>query len=347
MNLRKKLKQLYTPNFFKWAIILIISSSCSTNVGQIFKEEPEKKETHEASPEIAPEIAESYKIQEPGSEKKITKKKGSSKKAKHEILPEEIAKLYEPIDKSSEEVWKSFTPYLTNEEEIVMKVAFFGVTVGFMKISVAPMVEIKNTKAYHLIVRLKSADFYSFIYSLDNVVESFIDEKKIIPLKYILVQRESKQRVDDFQIFDSEKRQTFSWYKREKLSTGEIQKKDESGYLTKYFQDSLSALFFTRGLKFEPGKVIEFPLVNKGKTLIVKLKVLGIEDLKVMGKFQKAYKIEASSYPIQGEKKDEYVLFWYSQDPEQRLLKFSAKVKFGNVSGEIVEYKRGAPLKID
>jgi hypothetical protein len=88
-------------------------------------------------------------------------------------------------------------------------------------------------------------------------------------------------------------------------------------------------------------------LVNRGKTLIVKLKVLGIEDLKVNDKFQKAYKIEASSYPLVGEKKDGYVLFWYSQDQEQRLLKFSAKVKFGNVSGEIVDYKKGAPLKID
>ena len=187
MNLRKKLKQLYLPNFFKWAIILIISSSCSTNVGQIFKEEPEKKETSETHAEITPEIAESYKVQEVSQDsgKKIKKKEKSPKKHKQEVLPEEIAKLYEPIDKSSEEVWKSFTPYLTHEEEIVMKVAFFGVTVGFMKISVAPMVEIKNTKAYHLIVKLKSADFYSFIYSLDNVVESFIDEKKIIPLKYI------------------------------------------------------------------------------------------------------------------------------------------------------------------
>jgi hypothetical protein len=179
------------------------------------------------------------------------------------------------------------------------------------------------------------------------VVESFIDAKRIIPLKYTLIQRESKQRVDDYQVFDTEKRQTYSFYKRVKLKTNEEQKKEETGYLTKYFQDSLSALFFTRGLKFEPGKIIEFPLVNRGKTLIVKLKVLSVEDIKVNNKFQKAYKIEASSYPLEGEKKDGYVLFWYSQDPEQRLLKFSAKVKFGNVSGEIVDYKKGVPLILD
>ncbi len=344
MSLRKRLEKLFV---LKLILILFFSYSCSTNIKDFFKDEPKDESTTSTPPEVSSEIAESYKVEETPNKvtKKAKKKEIAKKKEKEEnLLPPEIAKLYEPIDVASEPVWKSFKPYLTNEEEIVMKVAFFGVTVGFMKISVAPMAYLKGNKVYHVVVRLKSADFYSFIYSLDNVVESFIDAKRIIPLKYNLVQRESKQRVDDLQLFDPEKRQTFSWYKREKLKTKDIHQKDETGYLTKYFQDSLSALFFTRGLPFEVGKVIEFPLVNRGKTLIVKLKVLGIEDLKVQNKFQKAYKIEASSYPLQGEKKEGYVLFWYSQDPEQRLLKFSAKVKFGNVSGEIVDFKRGAPL---
>jgi Protein of unknown function (DUF3108) len=182
---------------------------------------------------------------------------------------------------------------------------------------------------------------------LDNTVESFVDAKTITPLKYTLLQRESKQNVDDFQVYDVEKRQTHFWYKREKLKTKEVQKKNDVGYLTQYFQDSLSSLFFTRGLPLAPGKVLEFPLVNKGKTVMVKIKVVGIEDIKINKKFQKAFRIEASSYPLEGEKKDEYVLFWYSLDPEKRLLKFSAKVKFGDVSGEMVDYKQGAPLNLN
>lgn len=331
-------------------LVLFLSISCTTNINQVFKDEPETQKTETAPQEISQEIVEAYKV-ETSEEKPIktkkTKKKKTSPKATPELLPPDIAKLYEPIDLNSVEVWKAFTPYASHEEETVVKVAFFGITVGFMKITIGPMVSIKNTKAYHMTVRLKSADFYSFIYSLDNVVESYIDAKSMIPLKYTLIQRESKQRVDDFQVFDTEKRKTYSWYKREKLKTGEIQKRNEVGYLTKYFQDSLSALFFTRGLALEAGKILEFPLVNRGKTLMVKLKVLGIEDVKVNNKFQKAYKIEASSYPLEGEKKDGYVLFWYSTEPEKRLLKFSAKVKFGDVSGETVNYKKGAPLSLN
>lgn len=347
--MRRKFNHFYILKLAIGVLITLFSLSCSTNINQVFKDEPATKGPEAPPAEINQDVVEAYKVQTP-AEQPIKKTKAKKKKIvvkeKVELLPPDIAKLYEPIDLNSEKVWKGFTPYATNEEETLVKVAFFGITVGFMKITIGPTVHIKNTKAYHLTVRLKSADFYSFIYSLDNVVESFIDTKTIVPLKYTLIQRESKQRVDDFQVFDSEKRQTYSWYKREKLKTGEIQKKNETGYLTKYFQDSLSSLFFTRGLALEPGKILEFPLVNRGKTVMVKLKVVGIEEIKVNNKFHKAFRIEASSYPLEGQKKDEYVLFWYSLDPERRLLKFSAKVKFGDVSGETVDYKIGAPLDL-
>jgi Protein of unknown function (DUF3108) len=348
--LKEKLNRSYIFKLTKLILIAFLFHSCSTNINQVFKEEPSAKEGDSVSVEVSPEIAEAFKVETSSEkkEKKIkTKKKKEVLKNKPELLPPELAKLYEPIDLNSKEVWKSFVPYATNEEETLMKVAFFGITVGFMKITIGPMVQVKNTKAYHLTVKLKSADFYSFIYSLDNTVESFVDAKTIIPLKYTLLQRESKQNVDDFQVYDVEKRQTHFWYKREKLKTKEVQKKNDVGYLTQYFQDSLSSLFFTRGLPLAPGKVLEFPLVNKGKTVMVKIKVVGIEDIKINKKFQKAFRIEASSYPLEGEKKDEYVLFWYSLDPEKRLLKFSAKVKFGDVSGEMVDYKQGAPLNLN
>lgn len=345
--MKKKLNLFYIVKLF---LIVFLFHSCSTNINQVFQEEPATKAPETTPVEVSPEIAEAFKVETAPEikEKKIkSKKKKEVVKEKAEILPPDIAKLYEPIDLNSKEVWKSFVPFTTNEEESLMKVAFFGITVGFMKINIGPMVQVKDKKAYHLTVKLKSADFYSFIYSLNNTVETFIDAKTIIPLKYTLIQRESKQNVDDYQVYNAEKRLTHFWYKREKFKTGEVTKKNETAYLTKYFQDSLSSLFFTRGLPLEPGKVLEFPLINKGKTVMVKLKVIGIEDIKVNKKFQKAYRIEASSYPLEGEKKDEYVLFWYSLDPERRLLKFSAKVKFGDVSGELVDYKTGAPLALD
>lgn len=345
--MKEKLNRFYIFKLIKLILFTFLFHSCSTNLNQVFKEEPVTKESVAAPVEASPEIAEAFKMETSSGkkEKKIkTKKKKEIVKDATKILPPDLEKLYGPIDLNSKEVWNSFVPYATNEEETLMKVAFFGITVGFMKINIGPMVKVKNTKAYHLTVKLKSADFYSFIYSLNNTVETFIDAKTITPLKYSLIQRESKQNVDDFQVFDVEKRQTHFWYKREKIKTKEVQTKNDVAYITQYFQDSLSSLFFTRGLPLAPGKVLEFPLVNKGKTVMVKIKVAGIEDIKVNNKFQKAYRIEASSYPLEGEKKDEYVLFWYSQDPEKRLLKFSAKVKFGDVSGEMVDYKQGPPL---
>ena len=164
---------------------------------------------------------------------------------------------------------------------------------------------------------------------------TFLSKKNFTPLKYILVQRESGQIVDDLQLFDHEELKTYFWYKRIKNKKESKDKKIE--YVPRYFQDSLSALFFVRGLPMKIGNKYEFPVVTRTKVWIIKVEVMAKEDLKIEGKTYNTYRLRAEThFPGVLEKRGD-IVFWYSADASRRILKFLAKVKIGHLEGVYVE----------
>src|SRR5690606_26329039 len=94
-----------------------------------------------------------------------------------------------------------------------------------------------------------------------------------------LVQRESKQDIDDLQLHDRDLLKTFWFYKRKK-EDGSIKEKKEEKFIPYFSVDPFSVLFFYQGLPLANGDVYEIPLINKGKILIFKSQVEGRETIK-------------------------------------------------------------------
>jgi hypothetical protein len=183
---------------------------------------------------------------------------------------------------------------------------------------------------------LKSAPFYRFMYSLDDVIESFVDKDNFIPIKYSLMQREKNKSVDDFQFFDWENKLSLFRYK--KVKEGKVHKKSKDIPIPQFFQDAFSPLFFLRGLPLKDGDKYSFPIVTRSKMTIFDLEVIGRETIdSEIGK-RKAIKMRAlTRYSGDFVKKGE-MTFWFSDDDRRIFLKFKAEVKIGSVWGEIVEY---------
>jgi len=311
----------------------------------------EEKEDYEIldNVEINQSIADKFKTVE--KEKKVAPKKTvkvvrkkykkKPKKIKKEMVPKEFRDKFLALDKTSKKIWESFNPFLKKEEEIVIKIYFFGLTVGHLKMAIEPMVTVGERPAYHFSARMKSAKYYSYFYSLDNTVDSYLDFKTLKPLKFEVLQRESKQKVDDLQLFDLDKRKTFVWYKR--IKKGKNKKYSKEAYTPEFFMDTFSAFYFTRGLPMIPGHQYQIPVVSRAKIYMFNMEVMEEEMVKVDRKSYPAYKIKASSISDRNEKKGE-VFFWYSTEPSRKLLKFSAKIKIGEVRGELIEYKVGKEL---
>ncbi|RLA63326.1 MAG: hypothetical protein DRQ88_05735 [Epsilonproteobacteria bacterium] len=325
-------------------LILFVLTGCSSSVKTIFGEQEEYDPLDNIK--LNKSIADKFKTVEPPKEKNkvIPKKKMPVKVAKKKvIIPAEFREKFLAMDNNSKKVWDQYNLNLKIEEEIIIKIYFFGLTVGHLKMSVRPMVKIGDRLAYHFSARMKSAKYYSYFYSLDNSVDSYLDYKTRTPLKFLVLQRESKQKVDDLQLFDIEKRKTFVWYKRTKKNKNK--EFNREAYIPEFFMDILSSFYFTRGLPMIPGNQYTIPIISRAKTYMFNMEVLKQENVKANRKNYPAYKIRATSIGENKEKKGE-VFFWYSTEPNRKLLKFAAKVKIGEIRGELIDYRAGKKLNL-
>ncbi len=273
--------------------------------------------------------------------KKIIKSKGIEKvqteKIK-EIYPEDYPEELKKLDKVSKKFWKDSKPLHILGEEMTFQIHYLGINIGSVKMSSEKISEINGKKTYFLKAHLRSADYYSFIYSLDDAIESYVDSERFLPIKYSLIQRESKQEVDDLQLFDFEKLKTYHWYRR--LKDEKIKKDYKESYIPQFFQDSYSVFLFLRGLPLKIGNSYEIPIVNRGTHWILKIKVSKHENIRILDKKIPSIVLKAESYFPGIMKKKGDITLWYSQDDKKILLKFKAKIKLGSIQGDLVKYQQ-------
>ncbi len=289
--------------------------------------------------------------------KKSSKKKRHNKNKKGRVKhphPEKIGNKTEAIrkdypskfrkfDQLSKAIWDSYRENIYIGEQATYKMKYLGATAGYITLSVAPLTSLAGVEVYHFSAEVKTANYYSFIYWLNDSLHSYVKRDGFLPLKYILAQREKKQDIDDLQLFDHEKLQTIFLYR--KLKKGKETKKKKIADIPFYFQDSFSSLYFVRGLRLEVGKVYQYPIVNKAKYWLLKMRVVKKEKIEIMDKDVWAYKIAAETKFPGVLKKTGDIFFWYSTDKDQRLLKFKGKVKIGALYGELVKFKAGKRLE--
>ena len=92
-------------------------------------------------------------------------------------------------------------PWAREEEELVYKVEFLGITMGYARFSFLGKVSLSGKEAYHLRVRAWTSDLLSLIYPMDDTIDYYLDVQTIAPLRQEYTK--SKKR-DDVAIYDQE-----------------------------------------------------------------------------------------------------------------------------------------------
>lgn len=273
-------------------------------------------------------------------EKERVKKKTATADPLTQITnyPSDYPKEYIELNKNMKKMFKNFSPVLFDKEKLFMDINYLGVSTGKIVISTKPMTMISGTKAYHFNARLQTSRFYSYLYELDDQVDTFVDSNSFVPLKFSLIQRESGKDVDDLQLFDHQKLKGFNFYKR--IKDKKVKKRQGEFYIPQYFQDPLSLVYFIRGLNFEKQNEYLIPFLNKGELKTFKVTLLGSEKVNTNIGEKLAYKIRGSSDYNGSTIKSGDMTFWFSKDNERIFLKFEAKIKIGSVSGEIEKFER-------
>lgn len=300
----------------------------------------EKFEVQEARPEVkavavkkAP-AAPVRKAQTPAPVKKLPPVVAQAPAVK--ALPADYPPEFEAINASAKKVWELYRPIPENQEKTYLDIHYMGMTIGKIMVANNGHKTINGKDVWHFHARFKSAPFYSSIYELDDTVDTYVTSDKFLSSRYSLIQRESKQNIDDLQLHDREQLKTFWFYKQKR--PGQPEKKKEVEKPIPYYSiDPFSLVFFYQGLPLKNSDVYEIPIINKGKILIMKSKVEGREKLETEIGTKNAIRIHATTQYSGDTLKSGDLYFWFSDDEKRTLLRGKAKIKIGSVTADIVK----------
>lgn len=298
------------------------------NSNKVLKQKVESKKVEKKRVAIKPKPKKFKKNQY-----KTNKKQPSIVNKYRDDFPEDLIDL----DDESKKYWNTFSPTLFPGEKTILNISYMGVSTGKITIQTKPETRLGKTDVYHMKARVKTADFYSYLYEVDDHCDSYISKENFLPLKFSLIQRQSSQDIDDLQLFDHAKKKTYSFYKR--VTKEKKKKKKKIKDIPRFFQDPLSVLYFIRGLPMVAGKTYGIPLVNQGKVEALNATFEKIETIKTAIGEKKAYKVKISTKHSGKTIKGGKMTFWFSADERRIFLKFNAKIKIGTVNGEIESYK--------
>ena len=129
------------------------------------------------------------------------------------------------------------------KEELVYRVEFLGVTMGYAQFSFQGKVILSGKEAYHLRVRAWTSDLLAIIYPINDTIDYYLDVRTMTPLRQEYTR---SRKEDDVGIYDQEKGTIVYRYRKD----GRIRKK-VNVVPNVYDPVSLAYYFRTRGLKEE------------------------------------------------------------------------------------------------
>lgn len=240
------------------------------------------------------------------------------------------------MNKQAQKVWELYKPNPHTEDKIFLDIHYMGITVGKIMAQSKGKVMVGGKEVYHFHARFKSAPFYSNIYELNDTVDTYVDTQQFLTMKFTLVQRESKQDIDDLQLFDRDQMKLVWFYKRKK-SDGDIKNKQGENYIPYFSIDPFSVLYFFQGLPLKDNDSYEIPVVNKDKIMILNAKVEAREKIDTERGEKRAIRVHATTNYTGQTLKSGDLTFWFSDDEKRTLLKAKAKIKLGSVTADIVK----------
>jgi len=288
-----------------------------------------KFEIKDISDAPASEVAKEEKPSDDSKTKKtanLKKKSEEPKEAKGFQIPNRRPKI-EPI-------WVG--------EKADYDVTYFGVVAGKFTLEVKPHKYVNDRKVYHIYGQAKSSSVFSFVYSINDSLQSFIDYNGLYSHRFELKLDESKQARDALELFDSEKKESFYWDRWHHHNKGFIEKK-EYAVMAPFSQDVISSLYYVRGKELNPGDQFTFPVVSEGKSWEAVINVVRREELKTpLGRLKTiVLRPEMKFHGKLKQQGDSFV--WLTDDTRRHLIRVEAKVKIGAVVGMITALEPGSP----
>lgn len=155
------------------------------------------------------------------------------------------------------------------KEELVYRVEFLGVTMGYARFSFQGKVILSGREAYHLRVRAWTSDLLAIIYPVDDTIDYYLDVRTMAPLRQEYTR---SRKEDDVAIYDQEKGTIVYRYRKD----GKVRKKIEA-VPNVYDPVSVAYYYRTRDLKDEEKSQ---PMYAGRKLWEISAKPIGFERIR-------------------------------------------------------------------
>ncbi|HZD54962.1 MAG TPA: DUF3108 domain-containing protein [Candidatus Aquicultoraceae bacterium] len=87
-------------------------------------------------------------------------------------------------------------------EELVYRVEFLGITMGYARFSFLGKVLLSGREVFHLRVRAWTSDILSLVYPIDDLIDYYLDVETLVPIRQ---ENRKMRKEDDVAIFDQER----------------------------------------------------------------------------------------------------------------------------------------------
>ncbi|MCU0453058.1 MAG: DUF3108 domain-containing protein [Bacteroidetes bacterium] len=220
-------------------------------------------------------------------------------------------------------------------ERLVYDIGYSFVTAGEAVFAIPAMDTVNGRLAYRIEFSVQSTPSFSWIYKVDDLYRTIVDESALMPWRFTQRIREGSYSRD----FEAE----FDHYQ------GVARTKDGVYPIPPHVQDVVSALYLARTFDFgnmRPGQRTELQNFYKDSAYTLAVRFLGFQKVSVDAGTFDCFLIE----PLIKEgglfKSDGRILIWLSNDDRRIPVKVTTKVAIGSIDAELREYKglRG-PLK--
>ena len=232
-------------------------------------------------------------------------------------------------------------PFRTGEK-LTFGISYFRVVAGDLTLQVMPFVEVNGVKSYHFRIHVKSNDFFSKMYAVDDVADTYVDYEQLRPFSHTIDVKEAKQLASIRSVYDWNTGKGSYWHKKITKDKGE-EKKEYSWDLAPYSQNVVSAIFYLRNFTLRPGKKVAFNMADEDKNLIFRGEVIRKEKLDTdAGEFntlviKPQFEVDGLFKPV-GD-----ILIWMTDDDRKLIVSIESKIRIGTLVARLKSIEKGQP----
>ena len=216
-------------------------------------------------------------------------------------------------------------------EELTYGIKFGPIRAGTAVLSVVGLEWANGGLCYRLRSTVRSTGFFSSIFHVDDITESWMDAEGLFSRRYVRNIREGKYRRHEAVQIDSRRNLAFYW------------PKGDSVHVEPQTQDVLSVLYVARGLPINVGEGVIIPGHVNRKNSPVEIRVLKKERVRVPAGTYDCGVVEPLLKEAGLFKQEGRVTLWVSDDDDRLPVIVKSKVKVGSITAVLESVRRGAP----